>query len=54
MKKLKIAISYPPLESKKGTPLLSQNRQFQWFSDPTYIYPMIPATAATLLKSERL
>jgi anaerobic magnesium-protoporphyrin IX monomethyl ester cyclase len=50
MKKLKVSISYPPLESKKGTPLLSQNRQFQWFSDPTYIYPMIPASAATLLK----
>ncbi|OGI28211.1 MAG: B12-binding domain-containing radical SAM protein [Candidatus Moranbacteria bacterium RIFOXYC1_FULL_44_13] len=50
MKKIKISISYPPLESKHGTPLLSQNRQFQWFSDPTYIYPMIPASAATLLK----
>jgi anaerobic magnesium-protoporphyrin IX monomethyl ester cyclase len=50
MKKFKVTISYPPLESKKGTPLLSQNRQFQWFSDPTYIYPMIPASAATLLK----
>ena len=50
MKKLKISISYPPLESPKGVPLLSQNRQFQWFSDPTYIYPMIPASAATLLK----
>lgn len=49
MKKLKIAISYPPLESPKGTPLLSQNRQFQWFSNPTFIYPMIPASAATLL-----
>jgi anaerobic magnesium-protoporphyrin IX monomethyl ester cyclase len=46
---MKIAISYPPLESTKGTPLLSQNRQFQWFSSPTYIYPMIPASAATLL-----
>lgn len=46
---MKISISYPPLNSKKGTPLLSQNRQFQWFSDPTYIYPVIPATAATLL-----
>ncbi|MFA6194030.1 MAG: radical SAM protein [Parcubacteria group bacterium] len=46
---MKIAISYPPLNSEKGTPLLSQNRQFQWFSDPTYIYPMIPASAATLL-----
>jgi radical SAM superfamily enzyme YgiQ (UPF0313 family) len=48
---MKIAISYPPLNSKKGTPLLSQNRQFQWFSDPTYIYPVIPASAATLLKA---
>ena len=46
---MKIAISFPPLESEKGVPLLSQNRQFQWFSDPTYIYPMIPASAATLL-----
>ncbi|HLM84458.1 MAG TPA: radical SAM protein [Candidatus Bathyarchaeia archaeon] len=51
MNKLKISISFPPLESSKGTPLLSQNRQFQWFSDPTYIYPMIPASAATLLRS---
>ena len=49
MPKLKIAISFPPLESSKGVPLLSQNRQFQWFSDPTYIYPVIPASAATLL-----
>jgi radical SAM superfamily enzyme YgiQ (UPF0313 family) len=47
---MKISISYPPLESKKGTPLLSQNRQFQWFKDPTYIYPVVPAYAATLLK----
>jgi len=45
-----VSISYPPLESPKGVPLLSQNRQFQWFSNPTYIYPMIPAYAATLLK----
>jgi len=48
---MKIAISFPPLESEKGTPLLSQNRQFQWFSSPTYIYPMVPASAATLLKA---
>jgi len=46
---MKIAISYPPLESDKGVPLLSQNRQFQWFCEPTYIYPMVPAYAATLL-----
>ena len=46
-----ISISYPPLESKKGIPLLSQNRQFQWFNSATYIYPVIPAYAATLLKN---
>lgn len=46
---MKISISYPPLESKKGTPLLAQNRQFQWFSSATYIYPVVPAEAATLL-----
>lgn len=46
---MKVSISYPPIESPKGVPLLSQNRQFQWFNHPTYIYPMIPAYAATLL-----
>ncbi|MCG2692466.1 radical SAM protein, partial [Microgenomates group bacterium] len=49
---MKICIGYPPLKSKKGTPLLSQNRQFQWFKSPTYIYPVIPASAATLLQSQ--
>lgn len=48
---MKISISYPPLESEKGVPLLAQNRQFQWFNNPTYIYPMVPAYAATYLKS---
>lgn len=47
---MKVAISFPPLESDKGVPLLSQNRQFQWFKEPTYIYPMIPAYAATMLR----
>mgnify|MGYP001617489637 CR=1 FL=1 len=46
---MKIAIGYPPIESPKGVPLLSQNRQFQWFAEPTYVYPMVPAYAATLL-----
>ncbi|MCX6812241.1 MAG: radical SAM protein [Candidatus Berkelbacteria bacterium] len=49
-KKFKIAISYPPMPSKKGTPCLGQNRQFQWFKNPTYIYPMVPAYVATLLQ----
>jgi len=46
---VKISISYPPIKSEKGIPLLAQNRQFQWFSHPTYIYPVVPAQAATLL-----
>lgn len=50
-KVFKIAISYPPLSSEKGTACLGQNRQFQWFNSPTYIYPMVPAYMATLLKS---
>jgi len=47
---MKIVIGYPPLKSPKGIPLLSQNRQFQWFHSPTYIYPVVPAWAATMLK----
>lgn len=46
---MKISIAYPPLENKKGVALLGQNRQFQWFNKPTYIYPMVPAYAATML-----
>lgn len=49
---MKIAICYPPLPSECGVPLLSQNRQFQWFAHPTYIYPVVPAQAATMLKQE--
>ncbi len=47
---MKVIISYPPFSGTKGTPLLSQNRQFQYFNEPTYIYPVVPAQAATLLK----
>lgn len=49
---MKVAISYPPLDTSKGAPLLSQNRQFQYFKSPTYIYPVVPAQAATLLKQQ--
>lgn len=44
-------IGYPPIESDKGVALLSQNRQFQYFNNPTFIYPVIPAYAATFLKN---
>ena len=49
-----VSISYPPLESKKGSPFLSQNRQFQWTNTGNVIYPVIPAYAATLLKNKGL
>ena len=48
---MRVAVGYVPIESDAGVPLLSQNRQFQWFSRPTYVYPMVPASAATLLAS---
>ena len=47
---MKVVICYPPLNNEKGCPTLGQNRQFQYFKEPTYIYPVVPATAATLLK----
>ena len=47
---MKVAIAYPPLPSEKGVPLLGQNRQFQWFNRPVYIYPVVPAYAATQAK----
>ena len=49
---MRVAICYPPLKSEKGVALLTQNRQFQWFSRPTYIFPVVPATAATMMKKE--
>ena len=48
---MRVALCYPPLPSPKGFPLLSQNRQFQWFSHRSVIYPVVPASAATLLQA---
>ncbi|MBU4489450.1 MAG: B12-binding domain-containing radical SAM protein, partial [Actinobacteria bacterium] len=45
---MKVAISYPPLGDARH-PTLGQNRQFQWFHNPSFIYPMVPASAATML-----
>ncbi|MBI2620999.1 radical SAM protein [candidate division WWE3 bacterium] len=49
-RKFRVAVGYPPIETDKGVPLLSQNRQFQFFNAKTYIYPMVPAYAASLAK----
>jgi len=54
-KLVKIAIGYPPLGNAKGIPQIGQNRQFQWtVPGPLayFIYPVVPASAATLLKSK--
>jgi len=48
---MKVFISYPPLESKKGFAQIGQNRQFQWFEQHSVIYPMVPAYAATILSN---
>jgi len=49
---MKVVVGYPPLKLRhKGVALLSQNRQYQIFHAPTYIYPMVPAYAASNLKS---
>ena len=50
---MKVSVSYAPVPSGKGTPLLAQNRQFQYFDSvrEAAIYPVIPACAATLLKN---
>lgn len=49
---MRVMLSYPPLPRAKGIPQWGQNRQFQYFSHSTYIYPMVPASAATLLKKD--
>ena len=49
---MRVLVGYVPIISEKGVPLLSQNRQFQWFNRPTYIYPMVPASAATLAAAD--
>ena len=49
---MKICIGYPPTESEKGVATLGQNRQFQWFSNPSFFCPIVPATAATMLDKD--
>ena len=47
---MRVLVAYPPIESSKGSPMLTQNRQFQWFHEPSYLYPCVPASTATLLQ----
>jgi radical SAM superfamily enzyme YgiQ (UPF0313 family) len=45
----KVIMAWPPNTSPKGQPQHAQNRQCQYFKDPTYIYPVIPALFMTML-----
>ncbi|MDI6784005.1 MAG: radical SAM protein [bacterium] len=48
---MRIAIAYPPITHQGCYPLLGQNRQFKFSnSNEIRIYPIVPATAATLLQ----
>lgn len=48
---MRVAIVYPPFTQNGAFPLLTQNRQFKYTaSGEIRIYPVIPATAATILK----
>ncbi len=42
----------PPIPSKKGQAQATQGRQYQFFADPTYIYPIVPATFVSMLIHE--
>lgn len=50
---MKIAISYPPIVNELGQKaMISQNRNVQYFSKPTYLLPVVHAQAATWLKQK--
>ena len=51
---MKIFIGYPPTVTRfKGTPLLSQNRQYQVFHVHTTLFPVVLGTAATMLRDKK-
>lgn len=43
----------PPIPSNKGTAQSTQGRQYQYFKDATYIFPVIPATFITMLLTDK-
>ncbi len=51
---MKVFISMPPLDQFIGnkTPQINQNRQYQEFAQHSLVYPVLLASAATLLKSK--
>ena len=50
---MKVAISYPPIINERGqTAMVSQNRNVQYFSVPTYLLSVTYAQAATWVEKE--
>lgn len=50
---MRICIAYPPILKNGRYPLLGQNRQFRYSSsEAVRIYPIVPATAATILHQD--
>ena len=50
---MKVAISYPPIVNEIGQKaMVSQNRNVQFFSVPTYLLPVIHAQAASTIKNK--
>jgi len=48
---MKISISYPPIVNQDGQKaMVSQNRNVQFFKEPTYLLPVIHGQAATWLR----
>ena len=48
----KLIFTVPPIKSAKGVAQATQNRQYQYFKDPTYIYPVIPALFCSMLTAD--
>jgi anaerobic magnesium-protoporphyrin IX monomethyl ester cyclase len=49
---MKIAVSYPPIVNQDGQKaMVSQNRNVQFFKEPTYLLPVIHGQAATWLRN---
>lgn len=48
---MKIVVGYPSIPNLLGRPQSAQNRQYQEFNEGTNIYPVVMASAATMLRN---
>ena len=45
-------MAFPPIEGSQGVAQYAQNRQYQYFKNPTFIYPIIPATFVSMVMTQ--